>query len=237
MLIHISVLTVFEQLYKTFLQTSLIHRAHQKGIVDVQVNSFFSYVSPKKRIDAPTFGPGAGMLIRPHVVERAIEDKERQYGPAFKIFFSPQGEKLDQRMLERIVAVVQKKPHMLLIPARYEGMDARVEEHYADIILSVGDFVLMGGDIPAMMLLEGLLRLFPGVVGKEESVERESFSGPFVDFPAYTEPINWKGYAVPDIIRSGNHAAINKWRMQHAQTMGLFYSDISNQQYRSPYYH
>jgi len=216
MFIHISVLTVFEKLYKTFLQTSLIHRAHQKGIVHVQVNSFFSYASPKERIDASTFGPGAGMLIRPHIVEKAIEDKERQHGPAFKIFFSPQGEKLDQRLLERIAAIAQKQSHILLVPARYEGMDARVEEYYADMTLSVGDFVLMGGDIPAMMLLEGLLRLFPGVVGKKESVERESFSGPFVDFPAYTEPINWKGYAVPDIVRSGNHAAISRWRMQQA---------------------
>jgi len=119
-------------------------------------------------------------------------------------------------MLEHIATVAQKQPHILLIPARYEGMDARVEEYYADIILSVGDFVLMGGDIPAMMLLEGLLRLFPGIVGKEESVERESFSGPFVDFPAYTEPINWKGYTVPDIVRSGNHGAIDTWRMQQA---------------------
>jgi len=216
MSIHISILTVFEQLYKPFLQTSLIHRAQEKEIIDIHVNSFFSYVGPKKRIDAPTFGPGAGMLIRPAVVESAIEDKERQYGPAFKIFFSPQGEKLNQPILAKIAKMVQKKSHLLLVSARYEGMDARVEEHYADLVLSVGDFVLMGGDLPVMMFLEGLLRLFPGVVGKEESVEKESFSGPFVDFPVYTQPVDWKGYMVPAIVRSGNHAAINEWRMQQA---------------------
>ncbi len=216
MSIHISILTVFEQLYKPFLQTSLIHRAQEKGIVDIHVNSFFSYVGPKKRIDAPTFGPGAGMLIRPAVVESAIEDKERQYGPAFTIFFSPQGKKLDQPMLEGLAEIVQKKSHLLLVPARYEGMDTRVEEYYADLVLSVGDFVLMGGDLPAMILLEGLLRLFPGVVGKEESVEKESFSGPFIDFPVYTQPVDWKGRVVPAIVRSGNHAAINEWRMQQA---------------------
>lgn len=223
MSIHISILTVFEQLYKLFLQTSLIHRAQEKEIVDIHVNSFFSYVGPKKRIDAPTFGPGAGMLIRPAVVESAIEDKERQYGPAFTIFFSPQGEKLNQPILAKIAKMVQEKSHLLLVSARYEGMDARVEEYYADLVLSVGDFVLMGGDLPAMMFLEGLLRLFPGVVGKEESVEKESFSGPFVDFPVYTQPVDWKGYKVPAIVRSGNHAAINEWRMQQAARTTVLY--------------
>ncbi|MGB8366829.1 MAG: tRNA (guanosine(37)-N1)-methyltransferase TrmD [Candidatus Babeliales bacterium] len=216
MSIHISVLTVFEQLYKPFLQTSLIHGAQKKNIVDINVSSFFSYVDPKTRIDAPTFGPGPGMLIRPAVVEAAIEDKERQYGSAFTIFFSPQGKKLDQQLLVNLANEMQKKPHILLVPARYEGMDTRVENYYADLILSVGDFVLMGGDLPAMVFLEGILRLFPGVVGKEESVEKESFSGPFVDFPAYTRPIDWKGYLVPAIVRSGNHAAINEWRMEQA---------------------
>ncbi len=221
--IHISILTVFEQLYKPFLQTSLIHRAQEKKIVDIHVNSFFSYVAPKKRIDAPTFGPGAGMLIRPAVVESAIEDKEHQYGPAFTIFFSPQGKKLNQPILEEIAKIVEEKSHLLLVSARYEGMDVRVEEYYADSVLSVGDFVLMGGDLPVMMFLEGLLRLFSGVVGKEESVEKESFSGPFVDFPVYTQPVDWKGYTVPAIVRSGNHAAINEWRMQQAARATVLY--------------
>ena len=104
----------------------------------------------------------------------------------------------------------------MLIPARYEGMDARVEEQYADMIVSVGDFVLMGGDIPAMMLLEGMLRLLPGVVGKQESVECESFSGPFLDYPEYTEPVEWHGMKVPEVVRSGHHAEIDKWRMEQA---------------------
>jgi tRNA (guanine37-N1)-methyltransferase len=104
----------------------------------------------------------------------------------------------------------------MLIPARYEGMDARVEDEYADMILSMGDFVIMGGDLPAMILVEGVMRLLPQVVGKEESVARESFSGPFVDFPSYTEPVEWKDKRVPDVLRSGNHAAIEKWRQEHA---------------------
>lgn len=213
---NISILTVFEQLYNPFLKTSLIGRAQEKGLITIDVTSYFSYVAPKERIDAPTFGPGAGMLIRPQVVQAAVEDKEKKWGKAFKIMFSPQGQKLDQRLLEEIAARAQEAGHVLLLPARYEGMDARVESEYADLIVSVGDFVLMGGDIPAMMLLEGMMRLLPEVVGKEESVRRDSFTGPFVDFSSYAEPVEWKGHLVPEVIRSGNHAAIESWRRNNA---------------------
>lgn len=213
---NISIISVFPDLYTSFLATSLIKRAQEKKLIDIEVSSFLSYVQPKERIDAPTFGPGAGMLIRPEVVEKAINDKESIHGKAFKIFFSPHGQKLDQKKVKNISAALEQTQHLMLLPARYEGMDARVEEHYADEIISVGDFVLMGGDLPAMMLLESLLRLMPGVVGKEESVERDSFSGAFVDFPEYTEPVEWQGKKVPDIVRSGNHEAIRQWRLNQA---------------------
>lgn len=212
----ISILTVFSELYTPFLQTSLIHRAQESGKITISVDEFFSFVAPKERIDAPTFGHGAGMLIRAEVVERAVTAKEEQFGPAYKIFFSPQGKKLDQPMLARIAKKAQEKGHMMLLPARYEGMDARVEEEYADEIVSVGDFVLMGGDIPAMMLLEGMLRLVPGVVGKEESVREDSFSGSLVDYPEYAAPVTWRGKEVPEIIRSGNHEAIRQWHADQA---------------------
>ena len=213
---NISILTVFDELYHPFLQTSLVRRAQEKQLVQFDIERFFSYVAPKERIDAPTFGPGSGMLIKPEVIQKAIEDKEKKYGPAFKIFFSPQGQKLDQTILKKIAYIVQERGHLMMLPARYEGMDARVEEHYADLVISVGDFVLMGGDLPAMMFIEGLLRLIPGVVGKEESVHFESFTGPFVDYPSYTEPVEWQGRKVPDIVRSGNHAAIEEWRTKQA---------------------
>jgi len=213
---NISILSVFKELYTPFLQTSLINRAQQRGIVHIDVDTLFSFVKPKERIDAPTVGPGAGMLIRPEVVEKAIETKQRTYGKAFKIFFSPHGKKLNQRLLKNIVNKAQEMGHIMLLPARYEGMDTRAEEYYADEIISVGDFVLMGGDIPAMMFLEGLLRLIPDVVGKPESVEEESFTGPFVDYPHYTSPIEWKGMKVPDVLKSGDHAKIHAWRMNQA---------------------
>lgn len=213
---NITILSVFSQLYSPFLQTSLVKRAQEQKIITVDVDNFFSFVSPKERIDAPTFGHGAGMLIRPDVIQKAIEAKESVSGPAFKIFFSPHGKKLDQRLLTSLYERIQQHPHLMIIAGRYEGMDARVEEHYADEIVSVGDFVLMGGDLPAMMLLEGLLRLIPGVVGKQESIQEESFSGSFVDYPEYTTPVMWNNKEVPEIVRSGNHAGIAQWRHQEA---------------------
>lgn len=212
----VSVLSVFPELYSSFLQTSLIKRAQEKKIVSIDVDTLFSFVEPKKRIDAPTFGHGTGMVLKPDVMQRAIESTEKKSGKAFKIFFSPQGNKLDQHLLKKLANKLQEQKHIMLLPARYEGMDARVEQEYADEIISVGDFVLMGGDIPAMTLLEGLLRLVPGVVGKKASVTDDSFYGPFVDYQEFCAPVEWKGHAVPEVIRSGNHQAVTAWREQQA---------------------
>lgn len=220
---NITVLSVFPELYTSFCKASLIGRAQDKGLVDLKIKSFFDYVEPKERIDAPSFGHGAGMLIRPEVVERAITQSIHQTGPAYKIFFSPQGKKLDQSVMRSIAEKTGKAGHLMLVAARYEGMDARVETHYADEIISLGDFVLMGGDLPAMVLLEGVMRLLPGVVGKAESIEKESFTGPFVDYPEYTAPVDWQGMQVPDVVRSGNHEALRVWRQRQAVEKTVFH--------------
>ena len=212
----ISIVSVFPDLYDQFLSTSLIKKAQEKKLVEFNLDSYFSFCEPKQRIDAPSFGHGAGILIKPEIVENAIKDKEKQFGKAYKIFFSPQGKKLNQKLLKKLATEISTKKHLLLLPARYEGMDSRVEEFYADEIISIGDYVLMDGDLPAMVFLEGLLRYMPGVVGKEESVEKESFSGPFLDYPEFTTPVVWNNLEVPEVIRSGNHAEIQKWRENSA---------------------
>lgn len=212
----ISILSVFPDLYRPFLDTSLIKRAQEKKVVSFDLADFFSFVAPKERIDAPTFGHGAGMLIKPEVVEKAIQAKEAAHGKAYKIFFSPHGKKIDQEYLRTLSKTLESVDHVMLVAARYEGMDARVEQEYAAEVLSLGDYVLMGGDLPAMVLLEGVLRLMPGVVGKQTSVEMDSFSGALVDYPEYTEPVSWQDKQVPDVLRSGNHAAIAKWRTDQA---------------------
>jgi tRNA (guanine37-N1)-methyltransferase len=212
----VSIVTLFPDLYKPFLDTSIVKRAQEQQKVAFEITSLFSYVAPKERVDAPTFGHGSGMLIRPDVVERAINAREAASGKAYKIFFSPQGEKVDADVLKELYRICQEKKHLMLLPARYEGMDSRVEHYYADKVISIGDFVLMGGDLPAMMVLEGLLRFIPGVVGKQESVEQDSFMGAFVDYPEYTAPVEWKGIKVPEVIRSGNHKEIARWRKEMA---------------------
>ncbi len=207
----ISIATIFPELYKPFFDTSLLKRAKNQKIVDFDVSCLFDYVSPKERIDAPTFGHNAGMLIKPTVVEAAVHAHQERHGEAYRIFFSPHGKKLTQRVAQDIAHKWQEKGHLLLIPARYEGIDARAEEEYADEIISIGDYVLMGGDIPAMVLIESIVRLIPGIVGKQQSVDLDSFTGAFLDNPEYTEPVVWHDRVVPEIIRSGDHKKIQEW--------------------------
>jgi tRNA (guanine37-N1)-methyltransferase len=208
----ISVLTLFPDLYEPFISTSLIKKAQEKGIVSFDISSLLAQCAPKERIDSPIAGHGAGMLIKPEIVEKSIEKQQASFGKSFTIFFSPHGKTLTQDVLKDIKKRLASFDHLLLATARYEGMDHRVEEEYADEVISLGDFVLMGGDIPAMAFIEGLLRLFPHVVGKEQSVEEDSFSGPLVDHPHYTLPRVWHGKEIPEVLLSGNHQAVDEWR-------------------------
>ncbi|MCL4380066.1 tRNA (guanosine(37)-N1)-methyltransferase TrmD [Candidatus Dependentiae bacterium] len=215
---RISVLTLFPQLYQQFLSQSIIGKAGQKGLLTVDLVGLFQFEKPGNRIDSPTFGHGAGMLIRPDIVQAGIDHAEQAHGPAFKIFFSPQGQKLDQQLLATLYQQLHNR-HLVLVASRYEGIDARVEQKYADLVLSIGDYVLMGGDLPAMVFMESFLRFMPGIIGKSASVEHDSFMTHLVDYPEYTAPVVWEGMAVPEVVRSGNHGALAQWREQQAYAM------------------
>jgi len=219
---QVSIVTLFPELYQEFLKTSLVGRASERDLVKFDLKNLLDFCQPKQRVDSPTFGHSSGMLLKPEIVANAIDGQEKKFGLAFKIFLSPKGRKLDQNLVKEISQKLQKQPHLLLLASRYEGVDARVEQEYADLEVSIGDYVLMGGDLPAMVLLETILRYLPGVIGKIESVEKESFSGPFVEYPEYTAPVLWRGHQVPDIVRSGNHAAIEAWRMEQAAERTVF---------------
>ncbi|HBS47876.1 TPA: tRNA (guanosine(37)-N1)-methyltransferase TrmD [Candidatus Dependentiae bacterium] len=224
---QISIITVFPSFYENFLKTSLVGRAISNNLVRFNIVQFSSFCEPKERIDEPCVGPGAGVIIKPQIVEKAITSCEKQFGKAFKIFFSPQGKVLDQNILNKIAKETTSKPsnendeksqkgHIILVCARYEGMDERVETSFADEIISIGDYVLMGGDLPAQVFLEGFLRLIPGIVGKAESVEKESFEGPFLDYSNFGLPETWNNQDIPAVLRSGNHGEIEKWRSENA---------------------
>ncbi len=212
----VSIITLFPELYHAFLETSLIQKAVEKQLLSFNLTSVFDYVEPKERVDAPTFGHSAGMLLRPDVLEKAFDTQDQAFGKSFKIFLSPQGRKLTQTTSKKLWEKIQNHQHIMFVASRYEGIDARVEEEYADEVISVGDFVVMGGDIPAMLVMECLFRHIPNMVGKQESVLLDSFSGPFVDHPEYTKPVVWKNREVPEVLRSGNHAAIATWRKEQA---------------------
>jgi tRNA (guanine37-N1)-methyltransferase len=149
----ISVSTVFPDFYTNFLETSLIKRAQENNLVQFDIAGFSSFCEPKERIDAPTVGHGAGMAIRPEVVERVVASQEKKHGAAFKVFLTPQGKKLDQRLAKELAQKFQKHEHVMLFAARYEGIDDRAQQEYADIEVSIGDYILMGGDLPVMVLL------------------------------------------------------------------------------------
>lgn len=213
---NISVVTLFPQIYQGFLSASLIGRAQSKGLISVELQNLFDFCNPKQRVDSPTFGHGHGMLLRPELVEEAIEHADMARGKSFKVFFSPQGKKLDQVLLKELFAKAQAAGHLLLMAPRYEGVDTRVEEYYADEVISIGDYVLMGGDLPAMVFLEAFSRFIPDVVGNHDSVVCDSFTSHLVDYPEYTVPVEWKGMRVPDVVRSGDHKALSIWRKEQA---------------------
>lgn len=222
----ISIITVFPELHQTFINTSLIKRSQEKGLVSFNVLRLSDFCLPKERIDEPSCGPGAGMILKPSVLQLAIEKAKQEYGDGFTIFFSPQGKKLNQNLLKNYsekfihsseelnnrLQLKTKIDHLILVCARYEGIDTRVEDFYADEIVSIGDFVLMGGDLAAQVFLESFLRLIPGIIGNKNSVENDSFNGPFLDYPEYGLPATWKEMEIPKIVLSGNHSEIEKWR-------------------------
>ncbi len=208
---RITIASLFPELHGEFSKTSLVGRAINRGSISFATISVLTACRPKERVDAPTFGHRAGMAIRPDVVARVCDAHEQQWGRALRIFFSPRGKKLTQTLVRTIATAMEQSGNVLLFAGRYEGIDARAEEAYADIIVSIGDYVLMGGDLPAQVLLEATLRYIPGIVQRAESVAEDSFSGPFVDAPAYTAPAVWRDRAVPDVIRSGDHARMYEW--------------------------
>lgn len=229
----ISIITAFPQLYESFLSTTLVGNAVSKNLISFNLVRFADLCPIKVRIDEPTAGPGPGMVIKPDIIERGIAQCEAQFGKGFKIFFSPQGTLLTQPLLKNLatqffatsketnaselkVQAAQQNNHIILICPRYEGVDARVEEYYADLVLSIGDYVLMGGDLPAQVFIEGFLRLMQGVIGNQESIDQESFESAFFDYPSYGQEPVWKEQELPTILRSGNHAAIKKWRSEQA---------------------
>ncbi|MDD5254859.1 MAG: tRNA (guanosine(37)-N1)-methyltransferase TrmD [Candidatus Omnitrophica bacterium] len=214
---RIDIITIFPGMFGPVLNESIIKRAQEKGRVRIFVHDLRDYTLDKHRkVDDRPFGGGSGMVMSAEPIFRAVEAirrKAKSRKPQVKvILLAPQGEKFTQARAKMLARV----KHLVLICGHYEGVDDRVREHLADAELSIGDYVLTGGELPAMVVVDALVRLIPGVLGDKNSLNFESFEGNLLEYPHYTRPADFKGFCVPAVLLSGDHKKIEAWRKKEA---------------------
>ena len=194
------------------LDESIIMRARKKGLLDLKVHDLRDWTHDRHRtVDDRPFGGGPGMLMKPEPIFEAVESLRREKTKV--ILLSPGGRKFDQQIARELA----EQTDMLLVTGHYEGFDERVREALADDELSIGDYVLTNGALPAMVVIDAVTRLLPGVLGDDESSRDESFSHGLLEYPQYTRPAEFRGMKAPDVLISGNHAEIEKWRREQAR--------------------
>lgn len=194
------------------LDESIVQRARENGALDLAVYNLRDYTHDRhKTVDDRPFGGGPGMLLKPEPIFEAVEKLGRE--DTRVILLSPAGRQFNQAIARELAA----RPHLLLICGSYEGFDERVREHLADDELSIGDYILTNGALPAMVIIDAVTRLLPGVLGDDESSLDESFSHDLLEYPHYTRPADFRGMKVPEVLLSGNHAEIAKWRAEQAR--------------------
>jgi tRNA (guanine37-N1)-methyltransferase len=211
--VRIDVLTIFPEMFEGPLRTSLLGRAIRDGVLDVHVHQLrdFAGDDPHRQVDDASFGGGPGMVMKPEPVFRAVESLG--VTPRRTILLSPSGRRLDQVLVRELA----REPWLVLICGRYEGVDERVVDGLPAEEVSIGDYVLSGGELPAMVAIEAVTRLVPGVIGKEESHRLDSFGADgLLDHPHYTRPRDFRGLSVPDVLVSGDHAEVERWRREAA---------------------
>jgi tRNA (guanine37-N1)-methyltransferase len=220
----IDILTLFPEICRAPLSESMMKRAQESKIVDLRVHNLRDWTTDKHHVvdDAP-FGGGQGMVMKPEPIFAAVEDLQKtpnaqrptsnaQLQKSKVILMSPAGQRLDQS----VATDLSKESHLIVICGHYEGVDQRVIEHLVDLEISIGDYVLTNGAIAAVVLVDAVVRLLPGVLGHEHSAVDDSFSTGLLEGPQYTRPSEFRGWKVPDVLLSGNHAEIEKWRKEQA---------------------
>lgn len=209
------VFTLFPEAVQAFVGAGLLGRALERGLVRVHCTNYRDFTTDKHRtVDDTPFGGGAGMILKPEPVVAALEAVGAERGPMHKILLTPSAPRFDQTAAERLAAL----PRIALVCGRYEGIDDRVREHFVDECLSIGDFVLGGGELAALVVIEVVSRLARGVLGNPDSVVAESFSrGGWLEYPQYTRPSEFRGHAVPPVLLRGNHAEIERFRADAAR--------------------
>jgi len=207
----IQVLTLFPAMFAGPLDESIIKRAREAGLLDLQIHDLRDYAHDRHRtVDDRPFGGGPGMLLKPEPIFEAVEKLAGEQTRV--ILLSPAGRPFNQAIARELAQM----PDLLLVSGHYEGFDERVREHVADDEISIGDYVLTNGSLPAMVVVDAVTRLLPGVLGDDESSHEESFSHGLLEYPQYTRPAEFRGMKVPEVLLSGNHAQIAKWRAEQA---------------------
>lgn len=209
---RIDVLTLFPGIFAGPLDESILKRARDAGIIDINLHNIRDWAPDKHHVvDDSPYGGGAGMVMKPEPIFAAAEAVQALADPPGRmILLTPQGRVFDQSLAVELAT----EPRLILICGRYEGVDERVRENLVDDEISIGDYVLGGGELPALVLIETVARLVPGVLGSEESLRHESHSGGLLEYPQYTRPADFRGWTVPDVLLSGDHAEVDKWRQQ-----------------------
>ena len=201
----------FPGMFQGFLQEGLVARAQKAGVVRVGVHELRDYTQDRHRsVDDYPYGGGAGMVFRPEPLFAAVEALRRP--ESWVVLLDPQGQTFSQAVAQELSA----RPHLILLCGRYEGVDERVRDHLVDQEVSLGDFLLAGGEVAALAIVEAVVRLLPGALGSPQSLEEESHSSGLLEYPQYTRPPVFRGWAVPPILLSGNHQEIARWRREQA---------------------
>ena len=209
---RIDVITLFPQLFEPHLSTSLLGKAIETQKLTVDLHDLRPYGLGRHRsVDDEPYGGGAGMVMRPEPIFAAVDDL-REEGSRV-ILLSPRGSRLDHDHVARL----SDESHLILICGRYEGVDERVSEHLVDEEISIGDYVLAGGELPALVLIEALSRFVPGVLGNRGSLDSESHADGKLEYPQYTRPAEFRGHRVPDVLLSGDHGSIAAWRKEQSE--------------------
>lgn len=212
----IDVIAVLPEMFSSAFEYGVIGRARKKGLFTLQVHNLRDFTEDKHRqIDDAPYGGGPGMVLKPEPIFAAVRSLLRGWTKDREkvVLLTPQGKRLDQQLLVELSVL----EHLILICGRYEGVDERVREQLVDEEISIGDYVLSGGEIPAMVIVDGVVRLLEGVVGSQESLIEESFQEGLLDYPQYTRPYDFEGIKVPDILLKGDHQRVKEWREKKAR--------------------
>ena len=211
---HLDVVTIFPELFTTFRTTGLLGKAVEHGLVEIDVHDLRAWAENKwSQVDDEPYGGGAGMVLQAPPVLRAVRALEAaSSAPSLIILLTPRGAPFNQALAEELAA----RERLIVLCGRYEGFDERIVDILAPREVSLGDFILGGGEVAAMAVIEAVARLLPGVVGDPASVVDDSFSRGLLDHPCYTRPPVVEGHPVPEVLRSGNHEAVRKWRLERA---------------------